>query len=132
MSEIYKVKIGDVFLTSDGTETGRGCLLEILNISKLREMYKKTVIESVDGSQVTQIFEVTDVPFAVSVFRVYKPVGDLLVDLYNDSAASGELVSFEATGGGNVDFLFDVEIVSFDYKDTEFGWENAQLNLIKK
>lgn len=132
MSEIYKVKIGDVYLTSDGTETGRGCLLEILNISKLRELYKKTVIETIGGAVVQTFDSGAGVLFAVAVYRIYKTVGDLLVDLYNESSATGATVVFEAVGGGNIDFSFDVEIVSFDYKDTEYGWESCTISLIKK
>jgi len=131
LSEIYKVKLGDIWLTSDGLENGRQCLLEILNISKLRELYRNIPVECVGGITV-QTFGVPDVAFGLAIFKIYKPVGDLLVDLLNDSSATEQTVTFDAAGGGNVDFSFDCRIVSIDYKDTEFGWENVQINLIKQ
>lgn len=133
MRRIYKVKIGGVWLTEGAIETGRKCLLEIINLSKLRELYKNTAIESVDGSQVIQTFEAKDVPFAVNLALLPSSVGELLVDLYNNSSAQEALLPFTATDGGSLNLSFNCRIVSFDYKDSQSDiWENAILQLIKK
>lgn len=130
MRKFFKVKIGDVYLTKDGTETALGCFLQIINISKLRELFVKNLVPSVDGTQVIQTFGTKDIPFAVSVALLPRAVGELLIDLYNSSSASGEILTFEATDGGGPDLAFDCQIVSFDYKDSNGDiWENAEIQL---
>ena len=133
MRRVYKIKIGGVWLTEGAIETGRQCLLEIINLSKLRELYKNTAIEAVGGSFVTQTFETKDVPFAVNIALLPSDVGELLINLYNNSSASGALLPFTATDGGSINLSFNCRIVSFDYKDSQSDvWENAILQLIKK
>lgn len=133
MRKIYKVKIGGVYLTKDGTAAALGCFLQIINVSKLRENFVKTVIPSVDRSSVVQIFQTGDVPFSVNVAGLSRAVGELLIALYNSSIGSGELLSFTATDGGGPDLAFPCQIISFDYKDSQSDiWQDAEIQLLKK
>ena len=133
MRKNFKVKIGDVYLTKDGTENALNCFLQIVNLSKLREDYIKTVVTTVDGSAVVQTFQTKDVPFSVSVALLPQAVGELLIALYNSSGASGDTLPFTATGGGGADLSFPCSIVSFDYKDSNSDiWSDAEIQLLKK
>lgn len=133
MRQVYKIKIGTLWLCEGGIETGKKCDSEILNLSRLFESYTRTVIEACDGSQVVQTFENKDVLFSIQT-RVPKSLGISLTALFNNPAyVSPAVLPFTGSDGAAADLSFDIELVSLDFKDSKSDiWDNVQINLIKK
>lgn len=127
MARFYKIQIGELFLSSDGTANGDLCKLSVSGIAGLRKQIVKTVTPNADGSSTTQVFDNTEnKPLEIAVISLPKAVGDSLVNLYNS------LATFTVTGtdGDTGNFSVVCEMIDFDFKDFAFGfWKNAVIKL---
>lgn len=102
MSRLYKVKIGDVHLSSTGTAAGIGCKLEVDGIEDLLVQVTGVAIPSITGAPIFQMMPWTaGKQFSVRVETfIYKAQWEALKILLNDSLAAG--TSFPVTGTGDI------------------------------
>ena len=110
MADYNAVKINNFWLTSDGTETGRPCRVEIPNMSALR-LDPRSVEEDLDGGQHLQFGEPAgfEIPMAIRVLED-DDLTDLL-DEINDVEDGGNFHNLVIIGDtGNFDL--DCALVS--------------------
>jgi hypothetical protein len=100
MSEFYLVKIDDVFLTRDGTETGRACLLTVSGASDLLNIFSGNVTLAIDGTPIVQMFETgtKGKTLEIKVDVLLSDVWTSLVNLINTALSEGETLNIIGTG----------------------------------
>lgn len=114
MARTYKVKIGDIWLTNDGTEDGLPCKVEVPNAAILLETDIGNVAIGADGVPFREM-PLTPTgagrPFAVLVKFMTKAVYDALKAALDTAASSS--AEFQVTGTGTPGD-FDVNAIVFD------------------
>lgn len=88
-NRFYTVKIGDLWLTKDGSETGKPCKLEIQNVEQLWMDKTGSAGQAADGSIFRQLVDVHGVRIQISVRQIMKDVFDDLLELLNEVNNTG-------------------------------------------
>lgn len=106
MAEFYSVKIGSVYLTRDGTASGRACLLSVSGASDLLQTVSGNVQFAVDGTPIIQTFEtgtkgkILEIKVEVLLTAVWASI----VGLINAALSDGTTINLVGTGDiGNFD-----------------------------
>ncbi len=100
MSSFYLIQIDDVFLTRDGTETGRACLLSVAGASDLLNNFSGNITPAVDGTPIVQTFEtgtkgkILEIKVDVLLAEVWSSI----VNLINAALLAGETVNIIGAG----------------------------------
>lgn len=104
MADFNKVKIGTLWLTDDGTETGASCLVNIPELSRLRPAKRRTVIPVIEGSPVTQLMSQLGEVLTMSIFLLHTDEWDDLI----------EIIDTADSGGSDVNIIIEGELGNFD------------------
>ena len=110
MSKFYKVKIGAVYLTDNGLQTGLPCKLAVAGADALLSPFTGSVTPAVDGTPIMQIFETNlkGKVLEIRVFSLTTAVWNSLLALINTALAANTTINLTATGDiGN----FDVQVL---------------------
>lgn len=102
MSRFYKVKIGDIWLTNSGLESGIACKIDIPDAVDLLTTTAGVAIPSISGAPVFQTIPWTaGKQFDVRIeTHLYKAQWDALKALLNDSLENG--TSFTVSAAGDI------------------------------
>jgi hypothetical protein len=112
MARVYRLKIGDVYLTKTGLVDGIPCELSISGASDLLNTFSGSVTPAIDGTPIVQVFETgtKGKVLEIKVTRLYTAVWQSLVELIQTSLSEGETINLIGTGDiGN----FDVDCFPF-------------------
>lgn len=105
MAEYNRVKIADLYLTSDGTETGIPCRVDVVGLTKLRPVYRRTVVLPIEGKPHVQLFEnLIGESFSMTIFQLH-------TDEYDDLI---EIIDAADAGDGEINVTLDGETGDFD------------------
>lgn len=109
MADYNRVKIGTVYLTDDGTDTGMPCRVEVAGLDRLKAVKTGAMAVSADG---TPYAFVTDnqgkgATLSIKPFAVRKAVFDDVVDVVNAALTAGTVVNVTFTDGDVGDFDVD-------------------------
>jgi hypothetical protein len=118
----YKIKIGSLWLTKDGLETGDECKLSVSGASDLLDSFSGSVNIAADGTPIVQTFETGTKGkiLEIKVSTVYADVWTSIVNLIN--TALGDSATINITGAGVVGD-FDVDcfpLLPKPFEATEF------------
>lgn len=100
MARFYRLQIGSVYLTSDGTSAGLPCKLKIGGVEALRVNYAGQTAPSADGTPQTVAFLVgtKSRPLSVTVETLPKTVFDSLVTVINNALQNNSTITLVGTG----------------------------------
>lgn len=110
MASFYKIKIGSIWLTADGSENADQCKSSVSGASDLLNNFTGSVTPAVDGTPIVQIFEIGTKGkiLEIKVTRLYTSVWQSLIASIQDALSSGETINLIGTGDiGD----FDVECI---------------------
>ncbi|HEX8288022.1 MAG TPA: hypothetical protein VF556_08505 [Pyrinomonadaceae bacterium] len=99
MSGFYNIRVHDIFLSEDGTNTGLGCKLSVENVEDLLTTVAGNVQLSANGTPVFHLVEWTaGKQFAVRVSTLTTDVWLSLVELLNTALEENDTLSIAGAG----------------------------------
>lgn len=99
MARFYRIQIGAVHLTSDGTNAGIPCKLAVSGADALLQTHKGQTIVANDGTPVNQLFAITKgKPLEISVEVLPESVWNSLVSLINTALTNETTINIIGTG----------------------------------
>ncbi len=109
------VKIGDIWLTNDGLETGKPCKVEITGIDQLRGAYTGVTVRSAANTPYTFIMNNTlkGVQLVISPLVIMDTVLDDLEDAFDAAALAGDTLEMSIEGDTGT---YTLEVTGF-YSD---------------
>ncbi|HEY0048193.1 MAG TPA: hypothetical protein VGB68_02830 [Pyrinomonadaceae bacterium] len=111
MSRFYKIQLDSIYLTSDGTETGTPCKLEVPNAAALMLPFTGTTVPAADGTPVTQILEsVKGIAFEIKINVLTADVWEDVKTLIITALENSDTIEITATGDAG-DFTVEAEPV---------------------
>lgn len=127
MARFYKIKIKNFWLSSDGSENGDLCKLEVFGVDALRKQFVKTVTRNFDGTAEVSVFDAAaNKPLDISVINLPKAVGENLLTIFNNL----ETFTVVGTMGDTGDFTGTFEMIDIQFKEFKSGrWKNALIKL---
>lgn len=121
MAEYNRVKIEDLYLTSDGTEIGRACKVDIPSLAAKRPMFRRTVVLPIEGPPKVQLFEnLIGEQLSLTIFVIHKEEFDNLVEIIDAADLSDGIINIQLSGGDYGDFDLDCVLENFDQPSGEF------------
>jgi hypothetical protein len=128
MAKFYLIQLNSVYLTSDGTSSGKRCKLTVSGVENLVRTRTGFTSLAIDGTPVTQIVEQNGKGFAVeiSIETLTKTVFDDLIELINNALVQSATIDLIGTGEtGN----FNVDVIPL--MPNPFSFESFRNNYIK-
>ena len=98
-NKFYKVQIGDVYLTDDGTENGTPCKLEIPNLEDLLTPVIGAVVYAASGNPVIQSVPWSKgKPFEINIGVLTREVWEDIKTLMIDAQTAASFFTVTGTG----------------------------------
>lgn len=119
--EYNHVQIGNLHLTSDGTDLGAACRVDIPSLARLRPKYRRTVIMPIEGSPVVQLFEnLIGEVIQMTVFLLNSEEYEDLIEIIDAADESNGIINIKLSDGDLGEFDVDCLLESFDQPSGEF------------
>ncbi len=108
MARYNKIRIGTTWLTSDGTEFGFSCKVQVTGLEKLVTDKTGKIIGSANGTPYAQLIDVSNKGNQVSVLTDFMEVDvfDAIVAQFNSAKNNGVTLGLEIQGDTGT-FLHD-------------------------
>ena len=107
--EFYRIQIGNVYLTKDGSASGRPCLLTLTGADQLRQTRRGNVFKSLDGTPYLQIAaNAKGKTLEIRVEVLMASVWESVVALINNALETRTTLNVKGTGDLGV---FDVNVL---------------------
>jgi hypothetical protein len=101
MSRFYRIQIGGIFLTEDGTAAGTPCKLSVESVEDLLTTVAGSVAPSANGTPIFQLVEWTKgKQFAIQITTLTKDVWLDLVELLLEALEENQTLT--VTGSGDI------------------------------
>lgn len=115
MAEFYKIKVGDLWLSKDGLETGLPCRLTIDNVEDILVDFVGQSYPSASGKRISQLVPAADTEFAIKIDQLTAAVYASLKTLANanlarqasESNANIAVIGTGDTGNFSVNAVFN-------------------------
>lgn len=100
MARYNLVKIGDIFLTTDGLQTGRPCKVDVTGLARLRQERTGTIRLSTDGTPYlyTMLYLGKGLPLQLRTVAMQKSVLDNIIEEHNDALNANATLNLVITG----------------------------------
>lgn len=125
--KFYSIQIGDIHLSSDGTETGIPCFLTLTGANDFFTQISGSVINTVGGRVVQPVVFATGKDFEIKVSIMPADIWDDLKALREELLTSGESVNIAgAARPGNFDVQAKPllsEMFTFESFDNDFLYD---------
>ena len=91
--QALRLKIGNIYLRSDGSAGGLPCDLKIPNEEDLRQTYVGGSFKTASGKTVTQVTAAASVDFEIKITKLFSVVYQDLIDLANENLEAQSLTN---------------------------------------